>query len=56
MRQGARPIESVDPSPLRLVTGLTWHVDGVAVVELRRTLRRYLWDVHAQMPLRRLRY
>jgi 2'-5' RNA ligase len=53
---GAGPIESVDPSPLRLVTGLTWHVDEVAVVELRRTPRRYRWDVLAEMPLRRLCY
>ena len=53
---GAGPTESVDPSPLRRLTGLTWHVDAVALIELRRTPRRYLWDVFVEMPLRRLRY
>jgi hypothetical protein len=37
---GAGHIASVDLSLLRLVTGLTWRVDAVASVELRRSPRR----------------
>jgi hypothetical protein len=32
------------------VTGLSWRVETVAFVELRRSSSRYLWDLVADVP------
>jgi hypothetical protein len=32
------------------VTGLSWRVETVAFVELRRSPSRYLWDLLAEVP------
>jgi hypothetical protein len=53
---GQGPIESVQDSWFRPVAGLSWRVSTVAFVELRRSPRRYLWDVLAEVPIGRLDY
>jgi hypothetical protein len=51
---GQGPIDSVRRSWFRSVAGLSWRVGTVAFVELRRSPRRYLWDVLAEVPIGRL--
>jgi 2'-5' RNA ligase len=51
---GHGPIDSVCRSWFRSVAGLSWRVSTVAFVELRRSPRRYLWDVLAEVPIGRL--
>jgi hypothetical protein len=48
---GTRPIDSVDTTLLRPTTGVTWHVDTLTFVELRRTPGRYDWEILADVPL-----
>jgi len=51
---GQGPIDSVHRSGFRSVAGLSWRVQTVAFVELRRSPGRYLWDVLAEVPIGRL--
>ena len=50
---GQGRIESVHRSWFRSVTGLNWRVQTVAFVKLRRSPRRYLWDVLAEVLIGR---
>jgi 2'-5' RNA ligase len=51
---GQGPIDSVRRSWFRSVAGLSRRVSTVAFVQLRRSPRRYLWDVLAEVPIGRL--
>jgi 2'-5' RNA ligase len=50
---GTGPIDSVDKSLFRPMTGLTWHVDTLTFVELRRAPGRYDWKILADVPIGR---
>ena len=52
---GQGRIESVHRSWFRSVTGMNWRVQTVAFVKLRRSPRRYLWDVLAEVLIGRAR-
>ena len=55
VRTGQGPIDSVRRSWFPSVAGLSWPVGTVAFVELRRSPRRYLWDVLAEVLIGRAR-
>jgi hypothetical protein len=52
---GQGRIESLHRSWFRSVTGMNWRVQTVAFVKLRRSPRRYLWDVLAEVLIGRAR-
>ena len=50
---GQGPIESVHRSWFRSVAELSWRVQTVAFVELRRSPRSYFWKLLAEVPIGR---